>query len=64
MAERRHRRVQRPGAAGADPAPQLPAGESAPTKAAEDQPSSWGDGSDGSDGNDDRLTRDKPPHWG
>ncbi|WP_298229964.1 hypothetical protein [Gryllotalpicola sp.] len=56
--------MQRPGAAGADPAPQLPAGESAPTKAAEDQPSSWGDGSDGSDGNDDRLTRDKPPHWG
>jgi hypothetical protein len=61
MAERRHRRVQRPGVAGADPVPQLPTVGSVPTKAAEDQLSSWGDGGDD---NDDRLRRDKPPHWG
>lgn len=61
MAERRHRRVQRAGAPGTDPEPQLPAEESEPVKAAEDLPASWGDGGES---NDDRLKRDKPPHWG
>ncbi|GAB3803862.1 hypothetical protein GCM10028798_23440 [Humibacter antri] len=57
--------MQRPGAPGADPAPQ--SGERSggatdvPVRAAEDTDRAWGDRSDS---NDDRLKRDLPPHWG
>ncbi|WP_460580513.1 hypothetical protein [Humibacter ginsengisoli] len=66
MTERRTgRRVQRPGAPGADPAPQsgprASGGADAPVRASEDTDRAWGDRSDS---NDDRLKQDLPPHWG
>ena len=52
---RRHRRVQRPGAPGSDPAPKIePQDDEAPTDS--DNNPSWGS-------NDERLRRDVPPHW-
>ncbi|MGA0566833.1 hypothetical protein ACO2Q7_05840 [Rathayibacter sp. KR2-224] len=65
MAERgKRRRVQRPGAPGADPTPQsrLPgAGADAAVRASEDTERAWGDRSES---NDDLLKRELPPHWG
>ncbi|MHA7985781.1 hypothetical protein ACX9R5_08235 [Rathayibacter sp. CAU 1779] len=55
------RRAQRPGAPGSDPTPQARAGADAAVRASEDTDRAWGDGSDR---NDERLRRDKPPHWG
>ncbi|WP_431218497.1 hypothetical protein [Leifsonia xyli] len=53
---RRHRRVQRPGAPGSDPAPRVePRDEEAPAADSDNAPS-WSS-------NDDRLRRDVPPHW-
>lgn len=59
--ERAHRRVKRPGAVGADPAPlsERP-GDEPPVRAAEDTDAAWGDRPRG---NDERLKRDVPPHW-
>lgn len=53
------RRVVRPGAPGADPAPQEQADA---VKAREDTDATWG--ARASDSNDDQLRRDVPPHWG
>jgi hypothetical protein len=61
MAERKTgRRVQREGAPGADPTPQTGIGRDAAVRASEDTDRAWGDRSDS---NDDRLKRDRPPHW-
>ena len=69
---RRSRRAHRPAPAGVDPRPSShPLGE----RAAEDRPESWGDGARGGSAprgprraptgeNDERLRRDRPPHWG
>ncbi|KKI22312.1 MULTISPECIES: hypothetical protein [unclassified Leucobacter] len=71
---RRSRRASRPAPEGVDPRPSShPLGD----RAAEDRPESWGDGARGGsaakrvrDGgskpgeNDERLRRDRPPHWG
>ena len=53
----------RPGAAGTDPAPQLP---TAPVKAAEDTDAAWEGTAKrpaGRGPNDDELQRNVPPHW-
>lgn len=34
-----------------------------PVRAAEDEPHAWGDDDEGGDANDERLLRDRPPHW-
>ena len=50
---------------GSDPTPQA-ASDGTPVRAAEDTEQAWGDrppGSAASGPNDDRLKRDKPPHW-
>ncbi|MEN0083610.1 MAG: hypothetical protein AAGC66_02475 [Leifsonia sp.] len=52
---RKHRRVQRPGAPGTDPAPKVEPREDATRPADGDRPT-WSS-------NDDRLRRDVPPHW-
>lgn len=52
---RKHRRVQRPGAAGTDPAPAVEPRDDEPRPADGDRPS-WSS-------NDERLRRDVPPHW-
>ncbi|MGG7508796.1 hypothetical protein [Plantibacter sp. YIM 135249] len=57
---KRSRRVQRPGAPGTDPEPQLP---SAPVKASEDTDLAWGGAKPSTGGNDDELKRNVPPHW-
>lgn len=63
---RRSRRVRKPSKPGVDPSP----GESNRELAAEDNPQLWGDIDSGSSAagantpNDERLKRDKPPHWG
>ncbi|HXH35845.1 MAG TPA: hypothetical protein VNJ54_15805 [Plantibacter sp.] len=57
------RRATRPGAAGTDPAPQLP---KAPVKAAEDTDEAWeGTAKRVASGgpNDAELQRNVPPHW-
>lgn len=57
------RRATRPGAAGTDPAPQIP---TEPVKAAEDTDAAWGGTAkpaSGGGGNDDELQRNVPPHW-
>jgi len=56
------RRAMRPGAAGTDPAPQLP---KEPVKAAEDTDEAWGGTAKrpSTGGNDDELQRNVPPHW-
>lgn len=58
---RKSRRVVRPAAPGADPKP----AEHESTLAAEDDPKRWGDAPqrDATE-DDDRLRREKPPHWG
>jgi high-mobility group nucleosome-binding domain-containing protein 2 len=59
---RKPRRVVKPAQSGTDPNPSSVGDE----RAAEDQPHRWGDegGEDGAtDRNDERLRRDKPPHW-
>ncbi|MEA9986359.1 MULTISPECIES: hypothetical protein [Subtercola] len=60
-----HRRVRTEAAPGSDAEPQATlrrgAGPGHPARAAEDTDRAWGDGSDE---NDQRLTADKPPHWG
>ncbi|MBK0420515.1 hypothetical protein JD292_00240 [Leucobacter sp. CSA2] len=58
------RRAQRPAAEGVDP---RPSEHRLTARAAEDRPEGWGEkpAPGGSDrGNDDRLKRDRPPHWG
>lgn len=35
-----------------------------PPRAAEDTGQAWGDWRDDGDSNDERLLRDRPPHWG
>ncbi|MCX7523454.1 hypothetical protein OSC27_14355 [Microbacterium sp. STN6] len=58
--KRGHRRVQRPGAAGADPEPQRMPGEAAVRASADRDESFEARG----DSNDRRLRDDVPPHWG
>jgi hypothetical protein len=58
---RRHRRVQRAGVPGADPAPQR-AADGEPVRAKEDDAAAWGGRSE-PESNDERLKRDVPPHW-
>jgi len=53
---RKHRRVQRPGAPGTDPAPKVEPREPPPPVPDSDDTPSWSS-------NDDRLRRDVPPHW-
>lgn len=50
----------------AEPEPAAPVGGAAaiPSRAAEDTDSAWGDWREGADSNDDRLLRERPPHWG
>ncbi|MBL3698849.1 hypothetical protein [Leucobacter luti] len=62
---RRSRRAQRPAPAGVDP---RPSEHPLDAQAGEDQAAGWGDG-DAAPGsadraNEERLRRDKPPHWG
>jgi high-mobility group nucleosome-binding domain-containing protein 2 len=63
---RRSRRVSKPAKPGVDPSP----GKVNRELAAEDNPQLWGDidstsAAAGADTpNDERLKRDKPPHWG
>lgn len=64
---RRSRRVTKPAKPGVDDSPAALGRE----LAAEDDPRLWGDGDASSaqsgganSANDDRLKRDKPPHWG
>ncbi len=46
----------------ARPAPEAPAGPPhGPVRAPDDEDVGWG--APASDSNDDRLTRDRPPHW-
>lgn len=52
------RRARRPGAPGADPAPQE---RGRAVRAKDDTDRVW---NDGDDSNDERLRRDRPPHWG
>lgn len=66
MAEKRKkrgtRRVVRPSQPGTDPKP----GDGERVLAAEDDPVAWGDSVNSDDAeseNDERLRRDKPPHW-
>lgn len=62
---RRSRRVTRPGAPGAD---DRPSDHPLTERATEDQPDTGDSVAPGIAGpgaeNDDRLTREKPPHWG
>lgn len=67
---RRSRRVTRPAPDGVDP---HPSEHPLNSRAAEDRPEGWGDGTlptgepgsgGNSNGNDDRLRQDRPPHWG
>jgi hypothetical protein len=64
---RASRRVTRPGAPGTDPVPRaVPRNRETSQKAKEDTDEAWGDPltEDGSGAvNDDRLRREKPPHW-
>jgi hypothetical protein len=63
MTERRpraHRRVQRAGAPGSDPAPQRLGPRVVPMRADDDNARVWGDADDS---NDERLKRDVPPHY-
>ncbi|MGO4300819.1 hypothetical protein [Leifsonia sp. RAF41] len=53
---RRHRRVQRPGAPGTDPAPHVEPRDEEPAPADTDNAPSWSS-------NDAQLRRDVPPHW-
>ena len=53
---RRHRRVQRPGAEGADPTPALPGSADGGDAPDTDNTPSFGT-------NDERLRQDVPPHW-
>jgi hypothetical protein len=53
---RRHRRVQRPGAPGADPAPRVEPAEEEAHPSDTDNAPAWSS-------NDERLRRDVPPHW-
>ncbi|WP_158865184.1 hypothetical protein [Leifsonia sp. AG29] len=54
---RRHRRVQRAGAPGSDPAPKVEPRDDGPSAPRDsDHSPSWGS-------NDERLRRDVPPHW-
>jgi hypothetical protein len=56
---RRHRRVQRPGAPGTDPAPRVDPREGPalpPAAPDSDNAPSWSS-------NDEQLRRDVPPHW-
>jgi high-mobility group nucleosome-binding domain-containing protein 2 len=57
------RRVTTDPVPGTDPAPQKADG-SPVERAAEDADESWGGGRKADDKNDERLKRDKPPHWG
>ncbi|WP_416445268.1 hypothetical protein AB3K78_00675 [Leucobacter sp. HNU] len=71
---RRPRRASRPAPEGVDP---HPSGHPLGDRASEDRPESWGDGARGGAAakrargsgtaageNDERLRRDRPPHWG
>lgn len=60
---RGHRRVQVPGAAGADPTPRRGPDAADPLRASGDTDAAWGDRAD-STSNDARLREDVPPHWG
>lgn len=62
-ARRRSRRASRPAAEGADP---RPSEHPLDARAGEDRPEGWGDEQAAGDaaGNEERLKRDRPPHWG
>ncbi|WP_157487642.1 hypothetical protein [Leifsonia sp. Root112D2] len=58
---RRHRRVQRPGAAGADPTPKRVPRAVTPARASDNTGAAQ---APRGDSNDARLREDVPPHWG
>lgn len=66
-AKRVPRRAQRPAPEGVDP---NPSDHALTSKASEDRPEGWGEAARPGTGknvrgeNDDRLSRDRPPHWG